>query len=417
MKNIRKVKILTAILFASTCIARQNASAQALKTPQDKVSYLTRRIAELKLTTPNPDVDAKIFEEKVNGAFKLNREAAGINWYFANIGLKAYIEDDANVVGNAANYLEAYLANATEPGGAIRDYEDVTWSIKTKLADSDDAYAGTLLSLAVQYTANGNGRLWMPSQVPVLKKIAKANILDAINPEYNLTNTFNSAPGRTETLPEDKQAYQSIMQFMDNCEAAKGLKDFAWYLRAVNDPEKDLYTEAAKKLEDGIKRQFNPEIQAFEWRADTKTDGYKYHADRFYPGRLCQVFPQAYKLDLGPDTQKMYDAAWKHLNARGDTWWAGFKYADGHIHDNSVRMHETVALNFPHMMLGYVAALRGDYEKAEAQLTNYLALLPNVHGIESNLGNIDELGWALKTARLLARKDQKPDVKDATPGF
>jgi hypothetical protein len=330
---------------------------------------LTERIDRLRIAKP-----------PLVGAYLQNTQAAGFCWYFTSIGVHAVALDGRHDRLVRA-YLDVYLDTAVLPGGAIDDVHDLNQPIAWKVADSDDAYSGSLLSLASWYSHRPGGDAWFKQRLARLKLIADANLVETIDPAAKLTFTYNSRPNRFKHRGAEKLPYQRVWQLMDNCEAYRGLKDFADALAKQGDTSAPIYAKSAKMIAEGIAGAFDPVTKAFRVSSLRSTD------PRFYPQKLIQVAPQIYRVDLGENTQKLYDDAWAAFNAGGDQWWE-LSIADG---SNA---------GAPFMILAYVAALRGEREKATRQLQLFEAALARPE-TPPEFGDIQELGWALRTTYLL----------------
>lgn len=333
---------------------------------------LTQRIDALRMTTGHlPD------------AYLENPKAAGLRWYFATLGVHS-IALDGRHDKQVRAYLDKYLATATLPGGAIDDVDDLTGpTIVWKVSDSDDSYAATILSLACLSARRPGGKAWFAGKLPQLKFIATANLLDVIDPATHLTFTFNSQPDRFKLRGGEKAPYQRVGLLMDNCEAYRGLKDFADLLATLHDVDADKYAAAASTVAMGIAGMFDPRTKAF--RVSTLPPA----PVQFYPDRLVQVAPEVYGVDLGPKTQTLYDAGWESLNAGGDRWWTG------EILDGSNQ-------GAPFMILAYAAALRGERTKANQHLEYFQNALADPRTPPA-FGDIHELGFALRAASKLKR--------------
>lgn len=328
------------------------------------------------------------------GAYLQNQKASGLIWYFSTIGVHAVALDGKHDHA-VRDYLDRYLATATRPGGAINDVQNLQAdTVEWKLSDSDDSYAAGVLSLACWYSHRNDGAAWFNANLKQLKFIATANLVDAIDPKHDLTCTFNRTESRfTEPLvvgkwnrehdkdQEAKLNYRNVCQLMDNCEAYRGLKDFANRLTELGDADADTFERASETLSNGVKAMFAPESQSF--RVSTVPSG----SIAFYPHRVIQVAPEVYGVDLGPDTQALYQHAWSYLNAGGDRWWQG-EIKDG-SNDGS-----------PMMILAYAAACHGEKQKAADLLSHYQKLLKS-RTAQPEVGNIEELGWALRASMRL----------------
>lgn len=336
------------------------------------------------------------------GAYLQNAGAGGLRWYFSMTGVHAVALDNKHDKQVNA-FLDSYLGTATRPGGAINDVVDLTKpAIVWKLADSDDSYAARMLSLASWFSGRGKaGEKWFKNQLPRLKFIATANLLDVIDPQTRLTLSYNGMPNRlTAPLPAGQEyhkehekdvanatIYSKIGQVMDNCEAYRGLKDFAARLKAIGDPDAEKYEAAAKTVAAGIAGLYDPQVRAFRVNTDQKAVGRD-----FYPGRFVQAAPQVFEVDFGMETKAMYDGAWTHLNAGGDRWW------EGKTTDDTTLIFEKQPQKFPCMMLAYAAKLRGDKLKLQSHL-KYFKQTMEAPGTRPEFSNIDELGWALRASR------------------
>lgn len=327
------------------------------------------------------------------GAFLHNQQASGLIWYFSTIGVHA-VALDGKHDRSVQDYLDRYLATATRPGGAINDVQNlIADKIEWKLSDSDDSYASGLLSLACWYSRRKEGTAWFKANLKQLKFIATANLVDAIDPKHNLSRTFNGTKSRfTDPLivgvwnnehdkdQEAKTNYRDVCQLMDNCEAYRGLKDFADRLVELYDADAETYADASKIVSKGILAMFEPKTQSF--RVSTVPSG----SIAFYPHRLIQVAPEVYGVDLGPDTQVIYEHAWRYLSAGGDRWWQG-EIKDG-SNDGT-----------PMMILAFAAMRHGETQMATDHLNYYRKMLAR-RTSRPEMGNIEELGWALRASEM-----------------
>lgn len=348
--------------------------ALLLASPAALAQSFTARIDALRLTGD---------KDPLRGAYIENTQAAGLRWYLVTRGVQS-IALDARHDKEVVAYLDRYLAAATVPGASIDDIENRTGMVK-KVADSDDAYAGTILSLASWYAGRGQGgKEWFDNNLKTLEHLATANIVDNIDKKSNLPNTYHSFNERDKLLPQDKQVWLKVGQTMDACEAYRGLKDFAERLDTIKNKEAKKYHAAADKIAGGVKGMFDAKAKGFRVNTSLDAPGIK-----FYPDRVIQVAPEVFGVPLGKDTQAMYDDAWKYAQAGGDKWWAG-KFTD----DTNDGM--------PFMILAQAAAVRGDRKMAEDHLKHFRATL-GVKRTKPEYGSIHELGWALLAERTLAQ--------------
>jgi len=125
-----------------------------------------------------------------------------INWYFANLGLISVVQFmDAPALDKYIRvYLDLYLSKL-EPDWSIKDVHFTagranTSSFTLAMADSDDSYAATLLSLAVRYLRASQNWAWWDNNKARLKDMAYRNI--AMSAKNNgLVSVFQSPRNQT----------------------------------------------------------------------------------------------------------------------------------------------------------------------------------------------------------------------------
>ena len=213
-----------------------------------------------------------------DGAISRYPGQGSVTPYFSNFAAMALLEEPA-CLPSVERYLNWYLRNQ-EKNGTIRDYYyDSKYNYKTTAPDSEDAYAGTFLTLAFTYYKKASSTSWINNNIKKLKKIATSvvNLIDRDG------LTFVLAGRRTKFL-------------MDNCEAYRGLADFAELLGDIGDQEAPFYKAKAEVIAGGIdKVLFNPQKQYYHpskrfWIRP------RVNLKRFYPDTACQVFPVLYGL-------------------------------------------------------------------------------------------------------------------------
>ena len=291
------------------------------------------------------------------GAFIVAKGGAGINWYFANLGLARFV-DSADKAKIRA-YLDEFMARTNIPAGTILDYENIAPAI-SRASDSDDSYVSTALSLACAYRRTTNDNEWWNANKANLKTIARKALLE---------------PQKSSGLIKVRITGNDTGFLMDNCENYAGLRDFAAELGKDGDVDAPTYATAAQRVAQGINGLFKGDH--FE-AADIKAD------KTFYPLRVAQVFPQLYDVPLGTaaQTKNKYDKGWAYLNAvrnKGENWTIG-------------QNTDKSAKGFPYMLLGAVAAKRGEKGLAQAQLKFFLDKLNN-SGLPE-FSHIQEIGFA-----------------------
>jgi hypothetical protein len=290
-----------------------------------------------------------------------------INWYFSALGLLPIVQHlgSADLDLYVRTYLDVYLANLNA-NFSIDDvdlpYGRANTSIYTKvLSDSDDSYAATLLSLATRYLRASNNWTWWDANKAKLKNVAYYNLARALK-SNGLTNTFQ-AP-RSSTWP--------VAYLMDNCEVYRGLRDFAGILRDRGDSEAAYYDNLATSISGGIVKLFRTTQAAF-----IVSDASTAPETSFYAGTTCQVFPQAFGVT---EAAPLFDHAWNWLNKSTPNW------QDGRYDP------------YPWAVLGFVAAKRGLFTQAQAQL----ATIEQKFAATRAQVTINELGFYQRTRNVLA---------------
>lgn len=336
------------------------------------------------------------------GGYKLNRAAAGLNFYFAAQGLRAVATDRAWSLQVGA-FLDLYLRQADPAGGWIDDVRDLATGT-TQLSDSDDSYAAYLMILAGDYYGTPAGRQWWKRNGGRVKRIADQVLLanqlpNGLVSAYSQQRDFSDSQKYLGLTPEErafKAALQKSAYLMDSCEVFGGLRALVNVLVAERDPSTGKYSTAALKVARGIASLYRERARAFYVLDTDKRDKPNFYAPgevRFYPHRTAQAFPQLFGVPLGSaaSTKERYDNGWRFLNAgRDGTTWADRLPSDG------------TTAPFPWMVLGYVARLRGENALAQRQLDWHqreLAANPDNFAFLY----IHEVGYALRNCSLAGR--------------
>ena len=297
--------------------------------------------------------------------------AGYLNWYFANLGLKPFVK---KTPGTVKQYLNSYIRHLT-PQYTIRDVEfdsqrgGYLGPTKLRPSDSDDSYAATFLSLAVAYSRENRDQAWFKTNLGVLKQVANANLVQARYPS-GLTHVF-----------QDRHKYD-VAYLEDNCEVYRGLKDFADYLQALGDPDAARYQAAASSVAQGIASLYLPKQKAFVIMANATSVGTK-----FYPDTVSQIFPEAFSVPLGKNTSALYANGYQYLNTYSPGWQKG------------------TFDPYPWMMVGYVAAKRGDTARADAQVQHLTRLIR----ADRAKVTISELGF-YQLIRDIREKSKAPSI-------
>ena len=286
------------------------------------------------------------------GAYAL-LPGSGVVWYFSNLALRLASDVDPALRWNIRAYLDLYL-DRLRADFTIADVDDPARDTGLREPDSHDAYAGTLLSLACDYTQRFGDTAWFTRRVALLKDLAYANL---------------AVPQKPGGLVGAFQWPGAVGYLMNNCEGWHGLQRLAAVLRRRGDGDAGYFSLVADGVRDGIDGLFD--VAAQRWRAaDVPL------ADGFYPTRVCQVYPQAFGLPLAASR---LTAGYAALNTGAPGW------------------EQCTYDFFPWLALGAVAAQRGDATRAGVQARTCDALFAT----DRARVTINELGWLRALRRTL----------------
>jgi len=266
---------------------------------------------------------------KGNGADGAIARYPGGGWitpYFANFAALAMLEDPS-AYPLVERYLDWYLRNLQDNGTILDYYYDQELNFKTARPDSEDAYAGTYLFLAACYHQRTGQTVWVQQNLPRLKKVAR------------VITRLMDRDGLTFALDDYRVKY-----LMDNCEAYRGLADFARLLDILGDVEAPYFKTRAEAIISGVEKAlWNRRRSCYH---PSKTGRFKARVNlkSFYPNAACQVFPALYGL-IEPASDRG-TGLYKLLN-RYQPDWATIKPP-----------------SYPWVLLAYSACLHGDYSKA-----------------------------------------------------
>jgi hypothetical protein len=193
--------------------------------------------------------------------------------YFSNYAATAML-GDPSCYPLVERYLDWYL-RSLERDGTILDYSyGSNLNFKTARPDSEDAYVGTFLALACLYHKKAGQAGWIKKILPSLKKVAGSiiNLMDR--------------DGLTFALAGYKVKY-----LMDNCEAYRGLADFAELLQSLGDREATYFGSVAGKIAGGIERQLWNKRKSCYYASKIGWLSRGANLKNFYPDAACQSFP------------------------------------------------------------------------------------------------------------------------------
>lgn len=344
-------------LFLTTTAAAAAAAATAMAPQLSFAATPIDAAAEIK--------QLRIASGPFTGAY-LIAPAGRINWYFTNLGLIPLVS--RLTVPELSTYILPYLnlyLSRLEGNAIIRDVDLPAGPLGSStlvLSDSDDSYAATYLSLVARYLrASGNWSWWKTNKTR-LNDIAYFNLAVAAK-----------STGLTSVFQAPRSSTNSVGYLMDNCEAYRGLRDFAATLRLQGETgDANYYDSFATAIGVAISRDlWAPAQSAFR-----PSDADLVPTTSFYPGASCQVFPQAFGVK---EAAAHFDPAWAYLNKTAPNWQLG-------------RLDP-----FPWSVLGFVAAQRGQLVQARAQLS----MIDDVFVANRGLVTINELGFYLRASNLM----------------
>jgi len=289
-------------------------------------------------------LDLILASQTSSGALRLKPSDERVIPYFANLACLGLVHERPQEV---KAYLEWYLRRLNRPDraglvGTVYDYEvDVTGEERsTGRYDSADAYAATFLTLVREYVRATGDLDFVRERFEDLTLVA------------SVIRVLQDQDGLIWVTPARREKY-----LMDNCECFRGLVDWAAVLEILGyDQEAADFRAAAGQVRQAvISRLWNPKLGNFDWgiytlwlpggrRVEiTRPSSWR----RWYPDAVAQLFPVASGL-LKPQ-DKRAKALYESFNA----WHPGWV-----VHDKEDP--------HPWAVVGYVAALMGDEERAGA---------------------------------------------------
>ena len=291
-----------------------------------------------------------------------------LNWYFTNLGLIPIVQylNASDLDTFIRQYMDLYLSRV-QSDYAIQDvnFNDASLQNITLVpSDSDNSYAATLVSLAARYLRASNNWTWWDTNKAKLQAMVDANIA-ALQKANGLCRVFQLP----RISPVADYGYM-----MNNAEDYRALRDFASLLALRGESTlSNHYNNIASTIAQSM--------VIYLWdsgRSGFKTSDQDAHADStsFYPGTTCQIFPQAFGVS---ELSTYFTAAYQFLNRYSPQW-------PSEIYDP-----------YPWAILGYVAAKRGDTNRARTQM----AATEKKYANQRALVTINELGFYQRTQSIL----------------
>lgn len=307
-----------------------------------------------------------------DGSIPMARGNTRIVPYFTNLGLMG-LADNPAYADTVRRWIEWYTSNLNRPDalgvmGTIYDHEVSYGRARpTRNYDSSDAYAATFLTLVrAYYDTTGD-----------------AELLRAIESDLRLVAgavhaTMDPADGLTYAKPDYPVKY-----LMDNAEVYRGLVDWSYLLQEVFGDE-----EGARKVQQdaGAVRESLLAMwrgTGFAYAKDPRGQLYGPNWQQWYPDAVAQLFP-IWAGVLAPDDPRAV-RIWETFNAHHAQWTV-------HGHPDP----------FPGAVVGYVAALMGDWERVEAYVQT-------IDARYRRLGRpwpwfVAEAGWYLRMLKAYAAR-------------
>ncbi len=356
-----------ALTMTTSLLGAQTAFAQTCPAPTPTPTPTPTPVAGTGINVLEQIKLLRIPTGPYTGAYELAPNGV-MNWYFANLGLISIVQylDGPGLETYIRSYMDLYLSKL-EANKSIQDVQFPFGRANTStftlvLADSDDSYAATLLTLAARYLRASQNWAWWDQNKTKLKDIAYRNIALSVK-----------ANGLTSVFQAPRSATNNAGYLMDNAEVYRGLRDFSTVLRERGDvADANYYDSFAKNIATAMATLFSPTTNAFrmaDLSAQTDTS--------FYPGTSCQVFPQVFGVT---ELAGYYDRAWSFFATNTPGW-------------------ETGKLDpYPWAVLGLAAAKRGQTTLAKAQLASMEATFAS----NRPLMTINELGFYQRIQSVLA---------------
>jgi len=214
------------------------------------------------------------------GALRYSAGGA-VNWYFASTAL---LNAPSLPLAQTRSYLDAFIAHL-DPYEGIADVLPTAIGTYAPIApDSEDAYASTAISLAVRYYRETHDRGWFVQNVPALKQMAYAKLMQSVKPNGLIPASRTDATG----------------YLMDNVENLVALRTFAAALREVGDRAANYVASFVDPLEAAIADLYDPRAGLYRW-SDSDPIG----PLQPYPACIAQTFPTLAGLNAHRDTVRL----------------------------------------------------------------------------------------------------------------
>ena len=305
-----------------------------------------------------------------SGAIFLNNtgSAGDVNPYFASLaaqGLLAGIPEqrDLDVV---QKYLlwhrQEFLKKQGEVGNYILDNNQL---VETQIRDSVDSYVAVYLSLLCQYGMAGGDMNVVDSRQEALQLgMHKLDLLykDGIT-KVDLEQEVFYLMDNVEVL----SSYQDIIELAKTDEGQK------WFGSKKEFFEKKIEKKIDESKTEMVNKLWNQTEERFEVGLSGEQTMHFSGWDKIYPDAIAQVYPMAFDVSLpGVRQSKLYKTLCKNIE------WENMQFGTD---------------EFTWSVLSYVAAVSGDFSRAEIYLNHYEKLVGKSREYPFHIA---DAAWAVK---------------------
>ncbi len=264
--------------------------------------------------------------QRDTGAICIYKDQRRILPYDANIAAYGLIEVPG-YEDNVKKWIDWYFSHVNDDG-TVYDYKiENGVEISLNDCDSEDAYAGTFLSLIWKYYQKTGDFQYLIDRQETLIKIA--DVIRNLQQEDGLTWA--------------KMNYR-VKYMMDNCESYMGLRDYANFcINVLGNPSLfNLYNESAERIRSAIlNKWWDEERGGFVWAEHANGVQAKCDWSKFYPDAASQLWTIYHGIiePKGTIAKKIYGT----FNSHHD--WA------------------SIPGSAPWCSIGYVATMMGDKDR------------------------------------------------------
>lgn len=302
---LKPLTLLIALLTALPCLPSRTAGHQAVNT--QSVDYQLDPFLPA-IANPSADLEANWLLSSVrdDGAIAMSPTQDRVVPYFSNLAAISLLNRDPAVVKKYIQWYVAHLGKHDPWGmkGTVTDYiYRGSQEISTRSYDSADAYAGTFLTLALEYHRATSDSDYLKQILPQLYAVADTIV------------ALQSGDGLVRAKISDPSKY-----LMDNCEAYRGLIDFAHLLSMLGEQSNAVkYYRKAEAIREGIEhRLWDPTTNSYYWRIHWL--GFRQRSDlrKWYPDAVSQLYPILTEV-ISPNSDQAR-SIWESFNRHFPGW-------------------------------------------------------------------------------------------------